>query len=431
MQKTSVNELLARRNKTLGPYSPLFYDQPRHFVSSEGVWLTDVYGDRYLDAYNNVPHVGHANPRVANAIAEALQTYNVHTRYLSEPIIDYAELLLATFDSPLDRVYFTNSGSESNELALRIARHRTGNRGVIVTDHSYHGNTMTLAELTTGLQVSEPRGDHVRTVHVPDLAEHTSQSPERQLETAFTQLDEAINSLNEAGHGVSALLIEPLFSTEGMPVLPAEYLSGLVQRVSAAGGLIISDEVQAGLGRLGDTWWAHQALKFTPDLVTLGKPLGNGYPLGGVVTTEAILEAFSSQNEYFNTFAGTPAAAAAGKSVLAEIRDRDLIHHVGTLGRYVVDRLNNMVEQHPQVASARGRGLFFGLALVDVQGQPDAELATRIVETLADQHILISKIGPNRNILKIRPPVVITQEELDLLLRALDRALMHELSGAL
>lgn len=426
MQTPSNNELIERRNKTLGPYSPLFYDQPRHFVESEGVWLTDVNGEHYLDAYNNVPHVGHANHRVADAVSTALHTYNVHTRYLSEPVVDYAEQLLATFSAPLDRVYFTNSGSESNELALRIARHHTGNRGIIVTDYSYHGNTMALAELTTGLQVSEPRGQHIRTFHVPDLDEPSDKTAQQLLEAAFAEIDETIASLNEAGHGVSALLIEPIFSTEGMPQVPPGYLAGLIERVRNAGGLIISDEVQAGLGRLGDTWWAHQTTGFTPDLATLGKPLGNGYPVGGVVTTADILEDFSSRNEYFNTFSGTPGAAAAGSTVLAEIRDRGLIEHVGTLGRHVAQRLDKIVENHPHVASAKGRGLFFGLSLVDAQGLPNAQLADKIVEKLADQHILISKIGPHSNVLKIRPPVIITQAELDILLNALEQALNTE-----
>lgn len=422
----SNNELIERRNNTIGPYSPLFYKQARHFVAGEGVWLTDVSGQRYLDAYNNVPHVGHANARVADAVSEQLHTYNVHTRYLSEPVVNYAEQLLSTFNDPLDRVYFTNSGSESNELALRIARHRTGNSGIIVTDHSYHGNTITLAALTTGLQASEPRGKNIATIHVPDAGELNGQSQEDQLSAALAEIDAAIASLNEQGFGVSALLVEPIFSTEGLPSVPAGYLTGLVGRVQAAGGLIISDEVQAGLGRLGDDWWAHQATSFLPDLVTLGKPLGNGYPLGGVVTTAEILEDFSSQNEYFNTFAGTPAAAAAGSTVLAEIRDRDLVRRTGELGRYVAQRLEEIVRRHRLAASTKGRGLFFGLTLVDEQGEPDAALAKRIVEYLVNQRILISKIGPNDNVLKIRPPVVISQQELDTVLDALDAALSAE-----
>lgn len=418
--------LLARRAETIGPYSPLFYDRPRHFVAGEGVWLTDADGHRYLDAYNNVPQVGHANLRVADAVWAQMRTYNVHTRYLSEPVVDYAEQLLATFDAPLDRVYFTNSGSEANELALRIARHRTGRSGIIVTDHSYHGNTITLAALTTGLPVSEPFGEHVRAVSIPDLDDPRSIDPHRRLEAALAEIDAAIASLEQAGHGMAALLIEPAFTTEGLPRLPEGYLAGLVERVQAAGGLVISDEVQVGLGRLGDVWWGHQATGISPDLVTLGKPLGNGYPLGGVVTSKTILEDFSGANLYFNTFAGTPAAAAAGQAVLNEIRDRDLIARTGDLGRHVAERLNALVADHRHAAAAKGRGLFFGLALVDEHGQPDGALAKRIVEALLREHILISRIGPHENVLKIRPPLVIEKDELDRVIDALDSALVAE-----
>ncbi|MCG2622891.1 aminotransferase class III-fold pyridoxal phosphate-dependent enzyme [Arthrobacter sp. I2-34] len=419
-------QLLARRAKTIGPYSPLFYDRPRHFVSGDGVWLTDADGQRYLDAYNNVPHVGHANPRVADAVCAQLNTYNVHTRYLSEPVVDYAEQLLATFDAPLDRVYFTNSGSEANELALRIARHRTGRSGVIVTDHSYHGNTIALASLTTGLTVSEPFGQHVRTINIPDLDDPRRADPGEQLAAAFAEIDQAIASLEKDGHGLAALLIEPAFSTEGLPRLPEGYLPGLVERIRAAGGLVIADEVQAGLGRLGDVWWGHQATGISPDMVTLGKPLGNGYPLGGVVTTQAVLEDFSSANMYFNTFAGTPAAAAAGKAVLDELKDRDLLARTGGLGRHVAGRLRELAARQPRVAAAKGRGLFFGLALVDEDGNPDSPLAKRLVEALVRERILISRIGPNDNVLKIRPPLVIERDELDHVIDTLDSALAAE-----
>ena len=426
-QAAGDQQLLDRRAATIGPYSPLFYDRPLHLVSGEGAWVVDAEGRRYLDAYNNVPQVGHANPRVAEAVCAQMKTLNVHTRYLSAPIVDYAELLLRTFDAPLDRVYFTNSGSESNELALRIARHMTGRSGMIVTDHSYHGNTISLAALTTGLTVSEPLGDHVRTIHVPDLdGEGQAGRPGDMLQAALAAVDTAIASLQEAGHGVAALLIEPAFSTEGLPRVPEGYLEGLTERVRAAGGLVIADEVQTGLGRLGDEWWGHQATGIKPDVVTLGKPLGNGYPLGGVVTTEHILESFSSTNMYFNTFAGTPAAAAAGHAVLNEIIDRGLVARAGELGRHVAARLGELVERHPRAAAAKGRGLFFGLALVDSAGGPDGDLAKRIVEALVGAGILISRIGPNENILKIRPPLVIERDELDRVIDVLDAALLAE-----
>ncbi|MFC7401019.1 aspartate aminotransferase family protein [Citricoccus sp. GCM10030269] len=418
--------LLERRGQTIGPYSPLFYNRPRHFVSGDGVWLTDVEGRRYLDGYNNVPQVGHSNPRVAEAVYAQMSTYNVHTRYLSEHVVDYAEQLLATFDDRLDRVYFTNSGSESNDLALRIARHHTGRDGIIVTDHSYHGNTISLAALTTGLEVSEPFGEHVRTISVPDLDDSAGTTPEDLLAKALAGVDAAIASLRDSGHGVSALLFDPSFSTEGLPRLPEQYLAGVTERVRTAGGLVISDEVQAGLGRLGDHWWGHQATGIAPDLVTLGKPLGNGYPVGGVVTTHELMDDFSSANMYFNTFAGTPASAAAGRAVLAEVRDRDLVARSGDLGRHVAQRLQELVDRHPQAAAAKGRGLFFGLSLIDDQGQPDPALAKRIVEALVDQGILISRIGPHEHVLKIRPPLVIEQGELDQIITALDGALLAE-----
>jgi|GEM_PF-27793 len=429
----SIESLRARRSATLGPYSPLFYDRPLHFVSGEGAWLTDADGHRYLDAYNNVPQVGHANPRVADATSAQLHTLNVHTRYLSQPVVDYAEALLATFDAPLDRVYFTNSGSESNELAFRIARHVTGRDGVIVTDFSYHGNTISLAEVTTGLTVSTPFGEHARAIHVPDLdtvPAGDELAAAELLEHALAQVDEAIASLKAAGHPVSALLIDSSFSTEGLPRLPEGYLTGLVDRVRAAGGLIIADEVQAGLGRLGDAWWGHQATGFSPDLVTLGKPLGNGFPIGGVVTTEAILDSFSSANMYFNTFAGTPASAAAGHAVLREVQERGLVERAGDLGRHVAKRLGEVAARHEAVRAAKGRGLFFGLELVDAEGRPDAALAKRVVEALVRERILISRIGPGDNVMKIRPPLVIEQDELDIVIDALDRALGAEAGAA-
>lgn len=422
--------LIARRGQTIGPYSPLFYERPLHFVRGEGVWLTEAGGERYLDAYNNVPSVGHANPRVAEAVAAQLRTLNVHTRYLSEPIVDYAEALLATFGGPLDRVYFTNSGSESNELALRIARHETGASGIIVTDFSYHGNTIALAQLTTGLTVSEPFGDHVRAVHVPDLDRvrddrATGDDGRALLAEALAEVDAAIASLVESGHGLSALLIDPSFSTEGLPRVPDGYLTGLVERVHAAGGLVIADEVQSGLGRLGDEWWGFQATGIAPDLVTLGKPLGNGFPLGGVVTSAAILESFSPENMYFNTFAGTPAAAAAGHSTLLEVRERGLVERAGELGRHVGARLGELAGRHDRVLAAKGRGLFFGLALVDGT-RPDGALAKRVVEALVRERILISRIGPDDNVLKIRPPLVIERPEIDRIIDALDGALGDE-----
>ena len=411
-----ASSLRQRRERTLGPYSPLFYSEPLHAVSASGVWITAADGRRYLDAYNNVPCVGHGNPRVIAAAAEQWRRLNVHTRYLNERVVEYAERLLGTFGDGLDRVLLTNSGSESNELALRIARQLTGDSGVLVSDFNYHGNTRALAELTTGLTVREPLGDHVRALHIPD-------GRDADVAAALAQADAAIASLEDAGHGLSALLIDPAFSNEGLPDVPREYLAGLAERVRAAGGLVIADEVQSGFGRLGGALWGHEAVGIEPDLVTLGKPMGNGHPIGGVVTSERVLEEFGSRNMFFNTFAGNPVSSAIGLAVLQEIEDRGLVAHAASLGEVVRERLGVLAAAHARVKAVKGRGLFFGLELVDDAGRPDAALARRVVEGMYRRGVLISRIGPDDNVLKIRPPLVIGREELDLLLGTLDEVL--------
>ncbi|OXZ00609.1 aminotransferase [Streptomyces diastatochromogenes] len=415
-------ELLARRRATLGPHSPTFYDEPLHVVSGQGVWLRGADGIDYLDAYNNVPHVGHCNPVVVRAIAEQAGRLNIHTRYLSEPVVEYAEALLETFAPHLDKVLFTNSGSEANELALRMTRQHTRSTGVLVTDFSYHGNTASLAELTTGLRVKEPFGSHVRALHIPDL-DSDPRSEEVLLTEALAEAEAAIASLKEAGHGVSALLFDPLFSTEGLLRPPAGYIAALTDLVRSAGGLIVADEVQSGLGRAGSHFWGHELYGIAPDLVTLGKPLGNGHPLGGVVTTTDLLDEFGAANLYFNTFAGNPVSAAAGMAVLRETIDRGLQRGAHDVGSYAHDLLEKLAARQPLVRAVRGTGLFFGLDFVDETGRPATAQTKQIVEAMRRKGVLISKIGPHDNVLKIRPPMVFTREHVDLLVDRLAASL--------
>ena len=351
-------ELLARRFATLGSHSPLFYEKPLELVSGNGVWLTDAQGRTYLDGYNNVPHVGHANPVVADAINAQLRTINLHTRYLNSRVVEYAEALLSTFDGNLERLFLTNSGSEANELALRIARQHTGHTGVLVSDYSYHGNTTSLAELTTGLSVREPLGRHVRPLRIPDVTGTTGTGDKQLLlEQALAEVDAAIASLQDAGHGVSAFLFDPLFSTEGLLQPPAGYIEGAAARVRAAGGLVIADEVQSGFGRIGASMWGHRMYDVEPDLVTLGKPMGNGHPVGGVVTTEELLDEFGTHNMYFNTFAGNPVSAAAGLAVLQVMEQENLMAQAERLGGHIADRLEEIAGGAAHVRSVRGRGL--------------------------------------------------------------------------
>lgn len=418
----AARALMARRKAVLGRHSPTFYDEPLHVVSGQGVWLRGTDGIDYLDAYNNVPHVGHGNPAVVRAIAGQAALLNVHTRYLHEPVVEYAEALLATFDPRLDKVLFTNSGSESNELALRIARQHTGNTGIVVTDFSYHGNTTSLAELTTGLRVKERLGPHVRALHIPDL--DADERPVADvLDEALDQVAAALASLKAAGHGVSAFLFDPLFSTEGLLRTPPGYVEAVATMVRAAGGLVIADEVQSGLGRSGSRFWGHELYDITPDLVTLGKPLGNGHPVGGVVTTTELLEEFGTGNLYFNTFAGNPVSAAAGLAVLREMADRELQRNALDVGARARELLEKLAEHRPQVKAVRGKGLFFGLELVDDNGQPGTAQAKRVVENMRRRGVLISKIGPHDNVLKIRPPMIFEPHHVDLLVERLTASL--------
>ncbi|KMO81976.1 aspartate aminotransferase family protein [Mycolicibacterium obuense] len=420
---TTAAALLRRRATTLGQHSPLFYDTPLAMESASGVHLTDVNGTVYLDGYNNVPHVGHCHPRVTGAVYDQLQRLNIHTRYLNDRVLDYAERLLATFDQPLERLFLTNSGSEANELALRVARQHTGNTGVLVSDFNYHGNTTSVAELTTGLTVREPLGAYVRTITAPDL-DHVDGSEDAVLAEALAAVDAAITSLQDHGHGVSALLFDPLFSTEGLPRLPRRYIEGVAARVRAAGGLVISDEVQSGFGRVGTHMWGHQMHGLTPDLVVLGKPMGNGHPMGGVVTTAALLEEFGSQNTYFNTFAGNPVSAAAGLAVLEVIESEGLVQTAHACGQLMRRELTRLAGSYDFLGGAKGSGMFHGLEFLDPEtGEPAPELAKQIVEGMVARQVLISRIGKFNSMLKIRPPMPFGTEHAEILLDRLTACL--------
>ncbi|MBY4214135.1 aminotransferase class III-fold pyridoxal phosphate-dependent enzyme [Rhodococcus fascians] len=417
--------LLERRYHTLGSNSPLFYDEPIEFVRASGVRITDANGIEYLDGYNNVPHVGHAHPAVVDAIGSQAATLNIHTRYLNNRVVDYAEDLLSTFDAPLDRIMFTNSGSESNDVAFRIADQRSGHRGVLISDWSYHGHTRALAEATTGLRAVEALGDHVRAIRIPDLDGHDVGQPEELVSNnALAEVDRAIESLVAAGHGVSLVLIDSLFSTEGLNRVPAGYVSGLAERVRRAGGLVIGDEVQSGFGRVGDKFWGYQMHGIVPDLVTMGKPMANGHPMGGVVLSHDLLDEFSTANMYFNTFGGNPVSAAAGHAVLKVLRDEGLVERAEQTGAFIRSVLEELRGGHSFMGPIKGRGLFFGFEVFDgpagdPTSRPSAARTKHLVEEMKKRRVLISKIGRHDTVLKMRPPMAFTQEDAHVLLDAL------------
>lgn len=418
--------LLERRYRVLGRNAPLFYERPVHLVRGKGVWVTDADGRDYLDVYNNVPHVGHCHPRVVDAIAKQAATLNLHTRYLHETVVEYAERLTATFDDSLSSVVFTCSGTEANELALRMARYRTGGQGIIVSDFSYHGNSETLGALTTCFPTPEPFPGFARKVAIPDpYRDRHGRSDEELAHHFAAQVDQAVKSLQADGIRVAALLIDTLFANEGLPQPVPGYVAKAVEIVRAAGGLFICDEVQAGFGRTGDAMWGHQLSGVAPDIVTLGKPMGNGHPIAGVVAPIDLVDSFGLAATYFNTFGGNPVSAAAGMAVLDVLADEGLLQNARDVGRYIRDGLDRLADRHAIIGNVRGRGLFFGLELVgdDEARSPATAETKRVINLMRERGVLISRIGRYDNILKMRPAMVFAREHADQLLATLDDVL--------
>ena len=420
-----TSSLLERRQRVLGEKTLLFYEEPLNLVRGRGVWLEDADGRQYLDGYNNVPHVGHCHPHVVDAIARQAATLNVHTRYLHDGIVEYGERLTSTFDDDLSVALFVCTGTEANELAIRMARLLTGGTGLIVTDFSYHGHSITLAEATTGLPAPEAVGPLVRTIRVPDLLREPNTDPALVGEAYLAQVEAALASFRDAGIKVAALLVDSLFSTEGLPAVPATYLSKAVDLVRGAGGLFIGDEVQPGFGRLGDTMWGYQQHAVVPDFVTMGKPMGNGHPIGGVVTRPDHLAYFQRNTMYFNTFGGNPVSAAAGNAVLDVLEKEQLLANARDVGAHLQAGLRSLASKHEMVGATRGKGLFCGLELVvDRTSMAPATAEAKLVVNLMRRNgVLISKIGPNDNVLKIRPPMPFSRDNADHLVDALDAVL--------
>ncbi|ASP66851.1 aspartate aminotransferase family protein [Sinorhizobium meliloti] len=414
--------LIARREKVLGPAYRLFYEKPLHLVRGEGVFLCDAAGERYLDAYNNVSSVGHCHPRVVEAITRQTAVLNTHTRYLHEGIVDYAEALTATFPEALSQAMFTCTGSEANDLAVRIARFVTGGTGIIATELAYHGLTSAVAEFSPSLGESVTLGPHVRTVSAPDSYRH---SPEEIMEKFGRDVRAAIADLKRHGIKPAMLITDTIFSSDGIFDGPRGFLKPAVDAIHEAGGLFVADEVQPGFGRTGETMWGFERHGVAPDIVTIGKPMGNGYPMAGIVLRPEVIAEFGPRARYFNTFGGNPVAAAAGKAVLDTIRTEGLQQNALVVGRHIMDRVKSLSAIHPAIGDVRGSGLFIGVEIVadSTTKRPDAALTTRIVNGLRERRILISASGPNANVLKIRPPLIFSRENADMLVDALGNVL--------
>lgn len=418
--------LIARRERLLGRNMSLFYDDPVHLVRGEGVWLWDADGRKYLDCYNNVPHVGHCHPRVVEAITRQASTLNTHTRYLHEGILDYAERLTATFDKRLNAAILTCTGSEANDVALRMAQAMTGKTGVIATNHTYHGNTTAVSQLSTRMPPVGGFGGHVRHVPAPDSYRPLGGEGGDAFAIAFAaEVEKAIASLEDSPHGFSAIIIDPFFANEGFPDLPPGFLDKTVAAVRKAGGLVITDEVQPGFGRTGTHMWGHQHAGIVPDIVTLGKPMANGHPVGGIVANVDTINTFRKAFRYFNTFGGNPVSCAAAMAVLDVIADENLIEHARNVGEYTRTAFKRLAEKHSIIGDVRGSGLFMGTEFVlDRQTKgPAAAEATRIINAMRERGVLMGKIGIHQCATKIRPPMPFTRDNADFMLSIFDDVL--------
>lgn len=426
MSTAPTETLLERRARLLGPNMSTFYDEPVHLVRGQGVRVWDAEGREYLDCYNNVPHVGHCHPRVVEAICRQAGTLNTHTRYLHEGILDYVEALTATFGPPFDTALMCCTGSEANDLALRMAQALTGRSGVIATDHTYHGNTAAVQQLSRTNPPPGGYGDHLAFVPAPDSYRPLGGTPGMAHAEAFAAaVARQIEVLQSRPCGFSTLILCPFFANEGFPDLPPGWLAPTEKVVRAAGGVIIADEVQPGFGRLGSHFWGHQKIGLSPDIVTLGKPMANGHPVAAVVAPSDTMQTFRKQFRYFNTFGGNPVSCAAALATLQVVQDEGLQANAADVGAHARAGLRDLAARHDCIGDVRGSGLFFGAEMVLDRGTkaPATAFVKRVANGMRRRGVLLNFLGIHYNVLKIRPPLPFSRADADRLIETLDAVL--------
>ncbi|WP_249979271.1 aspartate aminotransferase family protein [Vreelandella olivaria] len=411
-----------KREEVLGKSYRLFYQKPVHLVRGQGQYVWDAQGTQYLDVYNNVASIGHCHPAVVAAVSQQMQLINTHTRYLHQSILDYTDSILATVPGAIDRAMYMCTGSEANDLAIRVARAFTGGTGIIVTKEAYHGTS----ELTSGASPALGSGQSLSptTFLVP--------SPDQYRIGMATlgewfagEVQKAISTMNAQGIKLAGFIADSIFSSDGvLPGVPG-FLKQAIDVVHANGGVFIADEVQPGFGRTGEAFWGFARHGLVPDIVTLGKPMGNGIPVSGLLAKSDVLAAFSDQIPYFNTFGGNPVSMVAAQAVLKVIEEEDLQIHSLRMGEALLKELLPLKEKYNCVGDVRGAGLFIGFELVtDQQSKtPNKALALQVIEALREEHVLTSVAGPYGNVLKLRPPLAFQTHDIDWLVGALDKSL--------
>lgn len=428
----TAEQILHERGARIGGNLSISYRKPLSIARGHRQYLYDRNGQRYLDCYNNVPHVGHSHPRVVRAAQRQMAVLNTNTRYLHENLVRYAQALTATLPEPLSVCFFTSSGSEATELALRLARAHTGQRDLIVGDHGYHGHTTTLIDISP-YKAEGPGGkglpDWVHKAPIPDDYRGPIRRGEASIGPRYAaMIDPLIAHIHAKDRGLSGFIIESIPSVAGQIVLPEGYLAEVYRRVRAAGGVCIADEVQTGFGRIGSHFWGFEHQGVIPDIVAMGKPIGNGHPLGAVVTTAEVAASFDNGMEFFATFGGNPVSCAVGMAVLETIESEGLQAHAAALGEYWMDGLRTLQSRHPVIGDVRGLGLFNGIELVlDPESrEPAPAQAAYVVDRLRDFGILTGTDGPHHNVIKLRGPMVLDRTDVDDYLNALDRVLCED-----
>jgi 4-aminobutyrate aminotransferase-like enzyme len=418
-------ELLAQRKKHLGKSLSLSYNEPIKIVRGAGAYLLDPYGNKYLDTVNNVAHVGHEHPAVVKAGQEQMALLNTNSRYLHENIVTLAQALIATLPKELSVLHFVNSGSEANELAIRMVKAATGQKDIIASEVGYHGNSNTCIDISS--YKFDGKGgngapEHTHIFPLPDAFRGKYRGADTGGQYA-QEVQKLVKSIQKQGRGVGALIVEPIISCGGQIELPKGFLSQAYAYVRKAGGLCISDEVQVGCGRPGTTFWGFQLHGVVPDIVTIGKPLGNGHPVAAVACTANVAEKFANGMEYFNTFGGNPVSCAIGTAVLKTIRTEKLQQNAKEIGGFLKRGLQQLAQKFPIIGEVRGEGFFLGFELVDTSLRPLPDQTEYLVNRMKEHFILMSSDGPDHNVIKIKPPMVFNKANAEELLCYLEKIL--------
>ena len=425
------SDIIKKRNKYLAPSFSVSYDSPLHIVRGRGQYLYDSNGKKYLDAVNNISHVGHCHPKVIEAANNQNKKLNTNTRYLHDSILDYAQNLTRTLPDELEICYFTNSGSESNDLALRIARLYNDSYESIVLSGAYHGHTSSLIDISPYKFLGsggKGKPDYVHVIPMPDMYRGEHKMADAKPEEYYVDLvKNTITKIKKKSKQLAFFIVEPIMGCGGQIIIPSSFMRETFKIVKEAGGLFIVDEVQIGFGRLGSHFWGFEMSGIIPDIITLGKSIGNGHPLSVVITKKNIAQAFNNGMEYFNSFGGNPVSCEVGQAVLDIIKQEELQKNAHETGAYLLDGLKGIQNKYNIIGDVRGRGLFIGIELIKnfdkmVPAPDETEL---VVNQMKQKGILISSDGPDHNVLKIKPPLVFNRNNADYFLESFE-AVMSE-----